>query len=374
MIKQNWLISEEEKNRILNLHESATKNLYLVNEQSSQNFKNLSFNITKSFPSGKYELKDTSEIDDAIKKIQDLLSSGQGSFDTITIDSSESRVPTKNIGMNPGELSKKRAESVEKYLKSKLGDSVKIISNPLGLQGPKWEESKGANHPDYIKYQYVNLNLSAKKCEFDIDYEGVQGLPKNDYIAILPPPYKNILVGEGNLKFYTGTMPDRLIITNKRKQITQDTGYISTELYLNEIVNYIPAWVDSLTKVYNQKSSAVSGNKIIKQSVSSIDELVSLIFKEDELKVNVLNLLKQNKSIQKLLDTRTGTSEVSLGFINLLQQYRNNVREFVLYEKRTSPVEITYNANNGDNLFFVYAPIGGQGIGSTGFKIEGGCI
>ena len=33
MIKQNWNISQEEKLRILGLHESATKSLYLVNEQ-----------------------------------------------------------------------------------------------------------------------------------------------------------------------------------------------------------------------------------------------------------------------------------------------------------------------------------------------------
>ena len=33
MIKQNWNISTDEAKRILMLHESATKNLYLVNEQ-----------------------------------------------------------------------------------------------------------------------------------------------------------------------------------------------------------------------------------------------------------------------------------------------------------------------------------------------------
>ena len=33
MIRQIWNISGEEKNRILNLHETATKNLYLLKEQ-----------------------------------------------------------------------------------------------------------------------------------------------------------------------------------------------------------------------------------------------------------------------------------------------------------------------------------------------------
>jgi len=38
MIKQTWNISNEEKLRILNIHEVATKNLYLITEESTQNF------------------------------------------------------------------------------------------------------------------------------------------------------------------------------------------------------------------------------------------------------------------------------------------------------------------------------------------------
>jgi len=378
MIKQIWSISEEEKNRILNLHESATKKQYLMKEQSESN--KLSFNISNSFPSGKFKLSDTSLIDDAISQIQNLLKTGKATFNTIVINSSESKVPNEGVGMDPGDLSKKRGEEVEKYIKSKIGDLVNVKVNDLKAQGPDWDKSKGSNHPDYTKYQYVILSLSAEnsdnKCDFNIDYEGVQGLPKNNYIAILPPAYDNVLEDKGKLMFYTGTMPDRLIITNEQNKITQDTGYLSTELYLDEIVNYIPVWVDSLTKVYNQKSSAVSGEKIIKQTVSSIDELVLLIFKESDLRNNLLDLVNQNKlnSIKSLLYNKTLTGEVSLGFIKLIEQYKNGVREFILYEKRTSPFELTYDSNKGDNLFFVYAPIGGKGIGSTGFRIEGGCI
>ena len=36
MIKQTWDIDEDEKNRILNLHESATKRQYLTLEQAVQ--------------------------------------------------------------------------------------------------------------------------------------------------------------------------------------------------------------------------------------------------------------------------------------------------------------------------------------------------
>ena len=43
MIKQTWEISNEERNRILSLHESATKNLYLISEQTNVEVWNLGF-------------------------------------------------------------------------------------------------------------------------------------------------------------------------------------------------------------------------------------------------------------------------------------------------------------------------------------------
>jgi len=373
MIKQTWNINEDEKNRILNLHETATKKLYLIKEDVTEPIK---FNISNSFPSGKYQLTNTTEIDNAISKINEFLKTGKGSFNTIVINSSESKVPNKGVGLKPGDLSKLRASEVEKYIKSKLGDKISVKINDLGAQGPEWNSSKGSNNPEYTKYQYVTLSLSAEKCKFDIKYEGVQGSQVNNYIAILPPKYKNVLSDKGKLSFYTGTMPDRLIVTDTQKQITLDTGYVSTELYMDDKINYIPAWVDSLTKIYNQKSPAVSGSKIITKTVSSVEELISLIFKDEKVKKIILDLVNK-KNIDKLLavlNQYSNTGEVSLGFKNLLDQFNSGVREFVLYEKRNSPYELIYDASKGNNLFFVYAPIGGKGMGSTGFKIEGGCI
>ena len=374
MIRQSWTINEDERKRILNLHENATKGYYILKEATDPN--KISFNINKSFPSGKYIISDTSEIDNAISQIQSLLKSGKGNFDTIVINSSESKVPNQGVGLDSGVLSQKRGEEVMKYIKSKIGDSTNIQLNNLGPQGPEWDKNKGSKHPDYTKYQYVTLTLSAEKCNFDIDYKGIQGLPKNNFIAILPPPYTNVLSGKGKLSFYTGTMPDRLIITDTQKQVTQDTGYVSTELYLDDKINYIPAWVDSLTKNYNQKSPSVSGSKLITKTISSIDELVSLIFKDEKIKIILLDLInkKSFNGIKSKLTGYAGTGEVSIGFVNLLNQFNSGVREFVLYEKRTSPYEIVYDTSKGDNLFFVYAPIGDKGMGSTGFSIKGSCV
>ncbi len=52
MIKQTWNISSEEKYRILNLHESATKKLYLIGEQNNELGiqKNIPKNVSFGFP------------------------------------------------------------------------------------------------------------------------------------------------------------------------------------------------------------------------------------------------------------------------------------------------------------------------------------
>lgn len=45
MIKQTWNIGEEEKKRILNLHETATKKLYLIKEQQSKSWSLCGYDI-----------------------------------------------------------------------------------------------------------------------------------------------------------------------------------------------------------------------------------------------------------------------------------------------------------------------------------------
>ena len=67
MIKQTWNIDEDERNRILNLHESATKNLYLIKEQQvkigekiTTTDKNFELD-KKSFPAGFYSINKLGE-------------------------------------------------------------------------------------------------------------------------------------------------------------------------------------------------------------------------------------------------------------------------------------------------------------------------
>jgi hypothetical protein len=352
MIKQNWLISEEEKNRILNLHESATKKQYLMKEQSESN--KLSFNISNSFPSGKFKLSDTSLIDDAISQIQNLLKTGKASFNTIVINSSESKVPNKGVGMDPGDLSRKRGEEVEKYIKSKIGDSVNVKVNDLKAQGPEWDESKGSNHPDYTKYQYVTLSLSAENskdtvesiCDFTFTQDGGQGLEKDNYVTLNRP-----LKDYGVLSIDSDSIPDRMVVVNEQNTIISDTGYVATGAHQYSGFKYVPSYVYSLTFLNQiKKNPAVSGDKLITTTVEKFEELVSQL---------LVNPSERNNIKMR--------GETSLkGLENL---FNNKVRTFVLYSIGGPEIgKIPFDSRKGDSRVMVYSP-----VGQTGYTITGEC-
>jgi hypothetical protein len=364
MIKQNWSISQEEKNRILNLHESATKNQYLLREETDPN--KISFNISKSFPSGKFILSDTSEIDDSLSKIQKMLETGDGSFDTIIINSSESKVPNRGVGLETGELSKKRGEEVEKYIKSKIGNSINVRVNDLGSQGPEWDVSKGSKHPDYTKHQFVNLTLSGEKkpsttnvednvksiCDYDLNETRGQGEEINNYITL-----DDTLKDYGYLTIDTGSIPDRMIVLNREKTIVADTGYIATKPHQYKNFKYVPLYVYQLT-LLNQvkKNISVSGNKLITVTVNSFEELMS------KLLVNP-KTTPSNERIVKM------GGEVSDGITNLKNLFRKGIRTFVFYSIGDLEIgKIPFDSRKGDYNVIVYSP-----VGQTGYTIKGFC-
>lgn len=343
-MKNLFDISSEEKNRILNLHESATKNQYLISEQK---IKPINFNITDSFSSGKYTLNKTDEIDKAINQINKYLKSSKGLLNTIVINSSESKVPNRGVGLKPGDLSKLRASEVEKYIKSKLGDSVNIKINDLGPQGPEWNTSKGKDNPEYTKFQYVTLDLSAQKCNFTYNGSGKQGLPSNDYITANEPD--TLLYDKGTLTLDSGSIPDRMVVIDNSGKITQDTGYIATQKHQYSEYKYVPLYVSTLTELIN--SVAVSGNKLKLVTIKND-------FKE------LLNILLVNPSEYNEKDNRR---EINEGIVNLKNQFNKGIRTFVLYDIVKS-LPIPFDTNLGDKKFVVYSP-----LGNTGYTVKGTC-
>jgi hypothetical protein len=179
MIKQNWNISTDEAKRILMMHESATKNQYLVNEQRKIVTKTLEpkqFKLpNNTFQSGKYLEFDKIGVDNVIQQMNDYLKNYPlNQKINVEIESSESNVPNKSLKnedgkpMAAGDLSRLRGKTMENYLRGKLPKNVNLVIKDLGAQGPSWSPSKTAtaeqirqlaNDPSYTQWQYVTFNI-----------------------------------------------------------------------------------------------------------------------------------------------------------------------------------------------------------------------
>jgi hypothetical protein len=189
MIKQTWEISQEERNRIISLHESATKNLYLVSEQNTAESEKDSISLTKrvEFPSGFHSasavnletLIDLSKIEEFLKKYKDKKI-------VIKLKSSESQVPnndnevTPKKPLKPGDLSKMRYQTIQTFMTEWLNG---LVSKGIISQVPKfintepiidtttpWNPSPGlspsqisalAKDPKYTKHQFVEIEVDA---------------------------------------------------------------------------------------------------------------------------------------------------------------------------------------------------------------------
>lgn len=196
MIKQTWVVSDEEKNRILNLHESATKNLYLLNEQqvvkvgekTTTSEKEISLD-KKSYPAGLYSIERLGEgkkdLDNKLQEIARFAKENDGTQVNVQIEVGESRVTNydneKNESLPQGRLAQLRGEKLQQYLikyfeglvSSGYLTTMPNIPNAqtnvqLGTQ--KHSYTKGTDNPKDTKYledQYVKfkVSLSATKTE-----------------------------------------------------------------------------------------------------------------------------------------------------------------------------------------------------------------
>jgi hypothetical protein len=181
MIKQTWEISQEERNRIISLHESATKNFYLVSEQNTAEPEKDSISLTKrvEFPSGFHSssavnletLIDLSKIEEFLKRYKDKKI-------VIKLKSSESQVPnndnevTPKKRLNPGDLSKMRYQTIQTFMTEWLNG---LVSKGIISQVPKfintephidtttpWDPKSSPKDPKYTKHQFVEIEVNAE--------------------------------------------------------------------------------------------------------------------------------------------------------------------------------------------------------------------
>lgn len=193
MIKQNWGIGNNEKNRIISLHEKYTKNHYLLNEQNEKRVESITIPLNMNWGMGKYKItpEQQKEIVKRLGEIQNFIFKHKNSDITIQIESGESRVTNYDteVGNNKilpeGDLARFRANSVIDILKR----NFQILIDKKSIQKmPTFPEpiikigdtpyTKGSNDlkdPNKIeKYkseQFVRAIISVSK-----NYECIVGL------------------------------------------------------------------------------------------------------------------------------------------------------------------------------------------------------
>jgi hypothetical protein len=142
MIKQNWNISTDEAKRILMMHESATKNQYLINEQRQETITTTEqqqnkfplTNLGDKFEYGKYDSPSVKLAIEQLKpQIEEFIKKSDSSNFTINISAGESQVTNPKGFETKGSLALARANSVKKYFEEIFPDLIRLCmrSNDL---------------------------------------------------------------------------------------------------------------------------------------------------------------------------------------------------------------------------------------------------
>jgi len=179
MIKQSWIINEGEKDRILNLHKTATKNLYIIREQDENIIKFPLVKLGDKFNYGEYNSQSAkSGIENLKTKIEEFIEGSNSSHFTVNIFAGESQVTNPKGFEEKGSLALARAQSIKKYFEEIFPGLIK--KGILSIKLPSIEEktltigktpyTKGdQNKPDlkekYDQEQYVNFDISGDKIE-----------------------------------------------------------------------------------------------------------------------------------------------------------------------------------------------------------------
>jgi len=243
MIKQSWNIEEGEKLRILNLHESATKSLYLSEQKSvvvgtetkTEDKKFPKTNLGDKFEFGKFEsdaVKNT--LSDLKPKIEEFIKNSDSSKFVVNIDAGESQVTNPKGFEEKGSLALARANSVKKYFQELFPELIKngtlVVNVPKDVSEVKIGKTPyNRAQSQSFKEKYKNEYSQEQFVNFDISGEGTKTTttqktkllcnttplnagggylkPEQDYTQIYD---KELGKGEGNvwITFETYRQPD----------------------------------------------------------------------------------------------------------------------------------------------------------------------
>ena len=381
-------ISSEERNRIMNLHEGATKRQYLMLEQVAQpiitkttkSSSDTLFpkqNLQNQFKFGEYQSDDAKNFITGLKpKIEEFIKNSGGKNFVVNISAGESNVTNPKGFEEKGSLALARANSVKKYFEEIFSDLIKngtlVIKTPKDVSEvvigkTSYDKTKGDNkNPEKIKLykqeQFVTFDIQGTGEMIDVNSQDIcqwkgkkidagQGEEKFDYVLT-----DEKLFGNGDIIFDTGTIPDRLVIVDRGNVVTQDTGYVTTREHKYTDFKWVPLYVYQLTLINLKNGVSVSGNKIVKITANSYEELLQ-------------QLLVDPKKIKTF---KRGGEEVEYALKDLERLCKKNVTEFVVYTKQQGPVNLNFNSSSGESAVKVYSPIGTDTI-KTGYSVIAKC-
>ena len=329
-------------------------------------------NIGNQFKFGEYQSNVVKNAIASLKpKIEEFIKNSGGKNFVVNISAGESNVTNPKGFEEKGSLALARANSVKQYFQELFPELIKngtlVIKNPVNVSEviigkTPYDKTKGDNkNPEKIKLykqeQFVTFDIQGSGevenvesiCDWEATITGKTGDINKNYITANAK-----LQGKGLLTFDTGSIPDRMVVKNKKGVIVQDTGYIATAPHQYGDFKYVPLYVAELTKLYN--TVAVSGNKILTIQVKSFDDLMK----------QILNSGVAIPKLQQLI--KMGQSEVYDGVQKLEKLYNKGVREFVIYSITPSSVTTPFDSKMGDYEVFVYSP-----VGKTGYSLNGKC-
>jgi len=378
-------ISSEERNRILNLHEGATKRQYLTLEQAGQQSGGVSTtttstptsflkqNLNNQFKFGEYQSDAAKNSIAALKpQIDEFIKKNGGKQFVVNISAGESNVTNPKGFETKGSLALARANSVKQYFQELFPDLIKngtlVIQSPADvskvvLGKTPYDKTKGDNkNPQLIKLynqeQFVTFDIQGSGqvenitsiCNWKASITAGTGTVAVNYVTT-----DIKLEGAGILTFGTGSIPDRMIVVDNKGGIKQDTGYVATMAHKYTSFKYVPLYVSKLTQL--NKTVSVSGANIVKINVKNIDDLMRQIL------ASGVTQIPDDKTLRDM-----GQTEVYNGVEELKALFNKGVREFVVYTITSSSVTAPFDNKTGDSKVIVYSP-----VGKTGYNLTGKC-
>lgn len=401
---------------------SRIENMITSSGEDKESEKSKYLNVGGNFGSGEYMLSDKQKTD-IKKQLKDLLDQAKrdGTDFVLTVEASESKVPNKDLKtkeyLKEGELSKRRANSVQQVIKDFVASEGKnytsmFVINPVNTdviknsEKAEWNKSevsklskeellKMVNSEKYTKHQFVRIFVERgsgdKKtpCNLKLSEEGSEAPAEVNYISLDVVPVLDVknMYGSGGVVLNPGEIPDRVVLLADYKadpkttaldtsKVIADSGYkAGFEHRKHTNWKYIPAHVLKLTELRMTNSSATMDTEFFKAKIvtkgkdfNTFDELVKLMLK--------------NQNYDYVHDSAARTGEIGGGgsstgpLVKLKNMFNKGQKEFMFYEveggseknPNSSIVDYVLDGSYKTITVVVYSP-----LGKTQYKLEGVC-